>query len=1337
VTCSIPKRFVLLADRFDAVIFDLDGVITDTAEVHAKAWKEMFDAFLKARSENQDVSLHPFDKKEDYLRHVDGKPRYDGVSDFLASRGIELPYGSPEDPAEKDSVCGLGNRKNRLFQKMLQEDGAKVYGSSIRLVRRLRSAGVKTAIVSSSKNCATVLETAGITDLFDAKVDGIDAAERKLAGKPAPDIFIEAVRQLHVRPERAAVVEDALSGVAAGKQGHFACVIGVDRADQRKALEAHGADVVVGDLGFIQIDDRSKSKAAAKLVPSALDRVDEILGRLSGRNFGIFLDYDGTLTPIVRRPEDADLADAMRRILRKLTDYAPVAIVSGRDLKDVRDRVGLDGIFYAGSHGFDISGPDGLQRQHPQGVDRLGEIESAATELKKRLQEIDGCRIEHKKFALAVHYREVDKGKVQDVEDIVKAVYRETSGLRLSGGKKIFELQPDVDWNKGRAVRWLVENVLERDCSALMPLYIGDDVTDEDAFRELRSDGIGILVADDIDGETSARYRLRDPNEVQQFLNRLAENYEEEMDLRDWRLVYDGYDPQSESLREALCTLGNGYFATRGAGSESQADEIHYPGTYLAGGYNRLKTEKAGRIIENEDLVNMPNWLPLNFRFDHGKWFDLTRVKLLDYCQELNIRQGLLLRRLRFEDHRNRVTRVTERRFVHMSRAHLAGLEITLIPENWSGRIEFRSELDGRVINDGVARYRDLNNSHLVPLETDQPADDIVFLKVETSQSELRAALAARTRAYKSGEEVADERRTMQETGWVTQVFGVDVEINEPVVVEKIVSLYTSRDPAISECGLEARNELSLVTTFPDLFNEHRVAWEHLWNRFAIQLDGEDDDHGNRIGMIVHLYIFHLLQCTSKNTMDMDLDVGVPSRGWHGEAYRGHIFWDELFIFPMINLRLPEITRELLMYRYRRLDKAREAARNAGFRGAMYPWQSGSNGREESQEVHLNPKSGRWIPDNSHLQRHVNAAIAYNLYHYYQVTQDTEFLSFYGCRMMLEIARFLASLSRYNPDLERYEICGVMGPDEYHDAYPDSERPGLDNNSYTNIMTVWVLDRARELLDLLPGDVRSEIRGKLALETDELRLWEDISRRMRVIFHGDGIISQFEGYDDLEEFDWAGYREKYGDIQRLDRILEAEGDTPNRYKASKQADVLMLFYLLSAEEVGEIFDQLGYPFEYETIPKNIDYYLKRTCHGSTLSRVVHSWVLSRSDRARSWKLFTEALQSDVSDIQGGTTPEGIHLGAMAGTVDQLQRGYTGIVTRGDVLWFNPCLPERLKRLKLKIRYRSHFLDVEVTQKILRVSAIRASEKPIKIGICGEIYELPAGSGREFSLNKSG
>jgi alpha,alpha-trehalase len=242
-----------------------------------------------------------------------------------------------------------------------------------------------------------------------------------------------------------------------------------------------------------------------------------------------------------------------------------------------------------------------------------------------------------------------------------------------------------------------------------------------------------------------------------------------------------------------------------------------------------------------------------------------------------------------------------------------------------------------------------------------------------------------------------------------------------------------------------------------------------------------------------------------------------------------------------------------------------------------------------------------------------------------------------------------------------------------------------------------------------------------------------MSRRMYLPFHGEGIISQFEGYEDLEEFDWETYHERYGAVMRLDRILEAEGDTTNRYKASKQADVLMLFYLFSAEELGEIFGRLGYPFEYETIPKNIDYYIQRTSHGSTLSQVVHSWVLARANRPRAWNLFELALKSDVEDIQGGTTPEGIHLGAMAGTVDLVQRAFTGIEMRGDTLRFNPRLPEDVERLCLRIRYRGQAMNVTVTGERLKVECLKCGVKPVHIRCREEECRLRGGETREFDL----
>ena len=242
---------------------------------------------------------------------------------------------------------------------------------------------------------------------------------------------------------------------------------------------------------------------------------------------------------------------------------------------------------------------------------------------------------------------------------------------------------------------------------------------------------------------------------------------------------------------------------------------------------------------------------------------------------------------------------------------------------------------------------------------------------------------------------------------------------------------------------------------------------------------------------------------------------------------------------------------------------------------------------------------------------------------------------------------------------------------------------------------------------------------------------------MFVPFHGDGIISQFEGYEELAELDWEGYRRRYGNIQRLELILEAENDSANRYKASKQADVLMLFYLFSAEELGELFRRLSYPFEHETIPRNIAYYDRRSSHGSTLSRVVHAWVLARSDRPRSMAYYAEALQSDVNDIQQGTTAEGVHLGAMAGTVDLVQRVSTGIEVTGDVLRLNPRLPQELARLDMRIRYRGHSLDLRLTRDALTVRCREPGIAPIRLGFKDEVYEVAGGSTRVFTLGGAG
>ncbi len=517
-------RHTISPEQFDAVIFDMDGVVTRTAHVHAAAWKKMFDEYLAKRAQNSGEDDRPFSVEHDYNRYVDGKPRYDGVRDFLRSRGIELPEGSSADSPDLETIRGLGNRKNSYFQQVLEEKGAKRYETTADLIGQLRKAGIKTAIISASKNARAVLASADATDLFDARVDGLDAEELGIPGKPAADVFLAAAKKLGATPRRSVVVEDAQSGVQAGRAGNFGLVIGVDRADQTEEL-ARYADIVVKDLAEIRVAVNGREKSTDSL-PSALDRFNDVTCQLKHKRPAVFLDYDGTLTPIVDRPEDAIISEEMRQTVRDLAEYCTLAIVSGRDRKDVEKLAGIEGIYYAGSHGFDIAGPAGKKIEFQQGNDFLPALDRAEQALLERLDQIEGTQVERKKFAIAVHFRRVAEERHAEVETAVDEVLADNDTLRKTGGKMIFELRPGIDWDKGKALSWLLQK-LELNRNDILPLYIGDDLTDEDALREIGHRGIGILVRDE-ERVTHARYVLEDTCEVRLFLQTLC-NYLEEL----------------------------------------------------------------------------------------------------------------------------------------------------------------------------------------------------------------------------------------------------------------------------------------------------------------------------------------------------------------------------------------------------------------------------------------------------------------------------------------------------------------------------------------------------------------------------------------------------------------------------------------------------------------------------------------------------------------------------------------------------------------------------------------------------------------------------------------
>ncbi len=419
------------------------------------------------------------------------------------------------------------------------------------------------------------------------------------------------------------------------------------------------------------------------------------------------------------------------------------------------------------------------------------------------------------------------------------------------------------------------------------------------------------------------------------------------------------------------------------------------------------------------------------------------------------MRRGTLTRRLTWRDAEGRRTSVVQRGSSAERTSTWPGLRRSSRPR--TGRATSRcrpgwtagSSTRG---SSGTATWTAAISGCSVTAEVDA---ETVDLQVETTQSRVRVALAARTRLLRDGAVAAVDRRLVEEPGFVAHQLTFELEQGRPATVEKIVALYTSRDRAIAESRHDARLAVAGADDFAGLLARHEGAWRSAWNRFDIaagqrQRVDRDGPAPAHLPPAADRLAAH--RPSGRRRAGPRLDTGRPtgatSSGTSCSSSRSS---------TSSARRWPAT---LLEYRYARLGAARAAARADGFAGAMFPWQSGSNGREETQQLHLNPKSGRWLPDHSHLQRHVNIAIAYNVWQHYLVTGSTSFLRFTGAELLIEIARFWSSIATYDPEQDRYEIHGVMGPDEYHEGYPDSDEQGLRNNTYTNVMAVWVLQRA-------------------------------------------------------------------------------------------------------------------------------------------------------------------------------------------------------------------------------------------------------------------------------------
>ncbi|KAF1297826.1 glycosyl hydrolase [Enterococcus sp. JM4C] len=788
-----------------------------------------------------------------------------------------------------------------------------------------------------------------------------------------------------------------------------------------------------------------------------------------------------------------------------------------------------------------------------------------------------------------------------------------------------------------------------------------------------------------------------------------AEALEQEKEKMGWLLRYYGYQPgKDEYAAESLLTVGNGFIGLRGTTPEMRISEDHYPATYLAGLYNTAVSEVAGKEIKNEDFVNAPNMQGLTVKID-GEELLFTEEQVGYFERTLDMRTGLFTSTTHFKTASGKEVEVVAKKVVSMADRHLYALSYQVTPLNFSGEIELISEADGGVYNYNVARYRSLTHHHLEVLEIGSEGTKSRLL-AQTRQSNILICQQAELKS----DAISFEHMTSEQTDTkVRQIIPVAVTKGQSIKVEKIVSVYSEKARAKARSNDTLNSEISSMEanppagTFEEITRASSESWAKLWQRAEISLAGDRLSE-----KMLHLHTYHLLVSGSP-VGNHQLDASITARGLHGEAYRGHIFWDELFILPFYIIHFPETARQLLMYRYQRLDTAKQAAKEVGYEGAMYPWQSGLDGTEQSQELHLNPISGEWSEDHSRLQRHVSLAIAYNVWLYTHNTNDHEFMEKYGIELLLEIAKFWLSKTDFNQETGRYSIAGVMGPDEFHEAYPDSQTGGLTDNAYTNMMVVWLFEEIEKIYQTYQPSVLSAIQEKVALTEEQRKQMEQIKHALHLEINSEGIIAQFEGYFDLEEVDWTYYKEKYGNIYRMDRILQAEGRSADEFKVAKQADSLMIFYNLHKTRVDQLLKDMNYQLPEDYLEENLAYYLARTSHGSTLSRIVHAQLASIvGDRSLAWQLYQEALQSDYRDIQGGTTAEGIHAGVMAATLFITLTTFAGIDIRQERIHMQPRLPEQWQELSFKLTIRGIHFSFTVSHTQLIIEASEAVEMTV-------------------------
>ena len=741
-----------------------------------------------------------------------------------------------------------------------------------------------------------------------------------------------------------------------------------------------------------------------------------------------------------------------------------------------------------------------------------------------------------------------------------------------------------------------------------------------------------------------------------------------------WMMKETHWEKDLQSIREAQFALGNGYLGTRGILEEIPFDSL--PGTYIAGIYDRIGSQVA-------ELVNFPNPFVFKLTID-GEKLDISIMKILHHERILNMKKGLLLRHTLYQDSKKRKYDYQSLRFVSMDKKNIGAMQIVFTPLDSNCEIEIQAGIDTAVWN--VSALTEGRKKHFKIKDIDRH-QNARCLVVETLEKKYIVI-------YWSG--------FYYETG-NKKIFAKDDTIvlklkkNQTVIFTKIFYIkhlpYSEYTPKVKEV-LFKKFYRTFHANFQDILKKHIKIWNLLWKKAEVFIEG-----ALHIQQNLRFNIYHMLICA--NTDNGFSSIGA--RTLTGEGYRGHVFWDaEIFLMPFYLFNFPEVAKNMLLYRYKRLDKAREIALKNGFKGAQFPWESADTGTEETPEW-ARDINGNIIKIYTHkMEHHITADIAYAVYKYYLVTADEEFMENYGYEMLFETARFWSHRLEFTRR-KKYEIRHVIGPDEFH--------IDVNNDAYTNMMAKWNLLTAYDVFFKLKKknpDLLNKLKRKLDLKEKEVRNWKKKASLIFINIKKNRLIEQFDGYLRLKKPDFIKRDENGIPILPPHLSTKDLGKT----QLVKQADVIMLLYLLS-----DVFTT-------KTRKINYEFYIERTVHKSSLSAPICAIAACEcGDLNRAYNLFNVALKADINNLYGNTR-DGIHAASLGGVWQAVIFGFAGVSIKKEKLQINPRLPRAWRKIIFSLFWRGALIKFEVSNEIVRIRIeSKKKEEKLEMKIFNRKYYL--------------